>query len=166
VYLLEHRRQRAATFDLSGNPGALKVFPRFGVRSARVMIMKQQKDVLLPLSAYRELLTAKRAELTSGSPPGGAALSDLGGMSCEDQAPVLHDQFIEFHLKRLDYQKLKLIDAALDRLTTGDFGLCVQCGEMMASKRLAAIPWADCCVTCQEQAGLLSAPADPGRRAA
>jgi DnaK suppressor protein len=130
------------------------------------MIMKRQKDVLLPLSAYQELLTAKRAELTLGPPPGGAAFTGLVGVSGEDQAPVLHDQFIEFHLKRLDYQKLKLIDAALDRLTTGDFGLCVQCGEMIAPKRLAAIPWADCCVTCQEQAGLLSAPADPGRRAA
>jgi DnaK suppressor protein len=131
-----------------------------------VTIMKQQKDGLLPLSAYRELLTAKRAELTSGPPLGGAVPADLLGVSCEDQATVLHDQFVEFHLRRLDYQKLKLIDTALARLPTGDFGLCLRCNQMISSKRLAAIPWAECCVSCQEQAGLPFTPADPCQRAA
>ena len=106
--------------------------------------MKRQMDALLPLSAYRELLTAKRAELTLGPTPGVVVPTELGGLSGEDQAPVLHDQFIELHFKRLDSQTLKLIDAALDRLTTGDFGLCLRCNHTISSKRPAAIPWADC----------------------
>jgi DnaK suppressor protein len=72
-----------------------------------------------------------------------------GGIAVEDQAPLMHEQFVALRQRRMDGRKLKLIDAALDRLNSGDFGLCGECGERISDKRLKALPWAAYCVECQ-----------------
>jgi DnaK suppressor protein len=41
---------------------------------------------------------------------------------------------------------------ALQRVRRGTFGRCAECDENIAPRRLAAVPWAALCLTCQEQA--------------
>jgi DnaK suppressor protein len=65
----------------------------------------------------------------------------------------MHDQFVALRRHRMGRRKLKLIDAALERLDRGEFGICEECGEAIPLKRLEAIPWAACCVPCQERLG-------------
>ncbi|HSW51541.1 MAG TPA: TraR/DksA family transcriptional regulator [Bryobacteraceae bacterium] len=72
----------------------------------------------------------------------------------DDQARVLHDQFVALRLGRLAYGQLKSIDAALARLDAGSYGTCVDCESAIPPKRLAAIPWANRCIACQEQVAL------------
>ena len=38
---------------------------------------------------------------------------------------------------------------ALAKLDAGDYGTCEDCEELIAAKRLAAVPWARFCVACQ-----------------
>lgn len=45
---------------------------------------------------------------------------------------------------------LRLIDAALARMSEGSFGLCVACGDEISSRRLEALPWTQFCLECQE----------------
>ena len=111
--------------------------------------MKRQKTPPLTSKAFRRLLLTKRAELLKES--GTLAASELGRVAADDEAPILHDQFISLQMRTLDYQTLRQIDAALARLATGDFGVCVSCGDSISTKRLAAIPWAHCCIDCQER---------------
>ena len=113
--------------------------------------MKREKAPVLTAKAYRAILLAKRAELISECGDYTPSLTELGRVAEDDQAPVLHDQFISLQVKRLDYQTLRQVDAALDRLATGDFGVCAACGDAISTKRLAAIPWAHCCLACQER---------------
>ena len=42
------------------------------------------------------------------------------------------------------------VDSALSAIEGGSYGDCAECGEPIASKRLAAIPWASNCIRCQE----------------
>ena len=91
--------------------------------------MKRQKAPVLTAEAYRQLLLAKRAELLAGRGELSPTLAELGRVAEDDEAPILHDQFISLQVKRLDHQTLKQIDAALDRLATGDFGLRASCGS-------------------------------------
>jgi RNA polymerase-binding protein DksA len=128
--------------------------------------MKRGKTPLLTVEAYRAILLAKKAELTSAPSPAAPGLAEFGRVAEDDQAPVLHDQFISFQVKSLDYQMLKQIDAALDRLARGGFGVCAACGEDISPKRLAAIPWAHCCITCQERTGSAGAAASADQQAA
>ena len=49
-----------------------------------------------------------------------------------------------------DTRLLHAIKDALERLDDGTFGICVECGDEIAPKRLAAAPWAPRCRDCQE----------------
>ena len=42
--------------------------------------------------------------------------------------------------------------SAIDRLDDGSYGVCLQCEEEIAPNRLKAIPWAELCIRCQENA--------------
>jgi len=44
------------------------------------------------------------------------------------------------------------LKAALRRIEDGSYGLCAQCEEGISAKRLAAVPWAERCIRCQEAA--------------
>lgn len=49
-----------------------------------------------------------------------------------------------------DSQTLQMIDAALQRIEEGEYGICQNCGEEIAEKRLEAVPWARLDIKCQE----------------
>lgn len=128
--------------------------------------MKEEKAPLLTAEIYRAILLAKRAAVTSACQKDAPGLAELGRVAEDDQAPVLHEHFVAVQLKWLDYQTLQQIDAALDRLLTGEFGVCAECGEDISPKRLAAIPWAHYCIFCQERAGAAPSLAGANQRAA
>ena len=44
------------------------------------------------------------------------------------------------------------IRSAIGRTSDGSYGLCLDCEEEIAAKRLKAIPWAELCIVCQEKA--------------
>jgi len=48
-------------------------------------------------------------------------------------------------------RQLRTIEAALERIATGGFGICDGCGGTIGLKRLRALPWANNCIECQEQ---------------
>ena len=54
-------------------------------------------------------------------------------------------------------RQLALIDEALLRVEDEEYGLCQNCENSINQKRLAAIPWARYCLSCQElvEQGLL-----------
>ena len=47
--------------------------------------------------------------------------------------------------------------SAIQRVDDGSYGLCLQCEEEIAPNRLKAIPWAEFCIRCQEQADRMGA---------
>lgn len=49
-----------------------------------------------------------------------------------------------------DIDEVAQVDAALQRLDSGNYGICVECGEPIARQRLLVQPAAPRCVPCQE----------------
>lgn len=47
--------------------------------------------------------------------------------------------------------QLKRIESALERIEDGSFGICEECGEDIAEKRLLAKPEATTCIVCAER---------------
>jgi RNA polymerase-binding transcription factor len=43
-----------------------------------------------------------------------------------------------------------MIEAALRRISEGNYGICVACADPISRKRLEALPWTDSCLRCQE----------------
>ncbi len=101
---------------------------------------------------HRQSLLKKRAQILS------ALRLDRGQSNErvpeEDQGTVAHEEFVSMRLNHLDYSQLRMIDEALDRLASGDYGICLSCDEEIPGKRLTALPWAKYCVPCQEQVAL------------
>ncbi|MCQ2576450.1 MAG: TraR/DksA C4-type zinc finger protein [Treponema sp.] len=72
-----------------------------------------------------------------------------------DEADVASDVIDRALLNALsaqDTQRLQLIDAALDRINQGKFGVCLQCGKEISHERLNALPWAFLCINCANKA--------------
>jgi phage/conjugal plasmid C-4 type zinc finger TraR family protein len=48
-------------------------------------------------------------------------------------------------------QRLRAIDGAFNRLGTGDYGTCDECGEEIPQQRLKLLPFVVLCVDCQRK---------------
>jgi DnaK suppressor protein len=98
---------------------------------------------------YSELLLAEKARVQSEL-RSRLEILHSGRVAVEDQAPVLHEQFVSIRHNNFAYEKIKAIDAALERLKRGEYGICEECDEPISEKRLRAVPWTRYCLNCQE----------------
>ena len=105
-------------------------------------------------TVYKENLLKKRAEILAER--GGKTLSTpmdnntrQGDMA--DQASGTNEVHIQLKLKQTDAKILQAIEEALERLDSGSYGLCRDCGEDIAAARLNAIPWTRVCIGCKEK---------------
>ena len=98
------------------------------------------------------LLLAKRQELSGNlEDTKFDTRAKMGRVAEDDQAQISHEEFISLQRNSMDYQALRLVNAAIERLNSGDYGVCASCDEPISEKRLKAIPWAKYCVTCQDR---------------
>jgi DnaK suppressor protein len=51
---------------------------------------------------------------------------------------------------------VRRLRSAIERIQDGTHGICLECEEEIAPKRLKAIPWAELCIDCQERADELA----------
>jgi DnaK suppressor protein len=68
-----------------------------------------------------------------------------------DKAESSYTKEFLLSLSDSERQKLGLIDEALKRVETPDFGICQSCGTKIAKKRLNVVPWAPLCIVCQQK---------------
>ncbi len=100
------------------------------------------------MNRFRAILTAKVAEL-------GRFTRHRDGIAIERSADQLDE--IEAASQRAlavsnldrEFHRLRNARAALRRTQEG-FGICQECEDDIAPKRLAAVPWAQFCIRCQE----------------
>jgi DnaK suppressor protein len=67
----------------------------------------------------------------------------------KDQADIAIQAGMDSAELNRDIAELALVQAAIDRLNAGRYGMCLDCGEPIAPARLAAQPWAPRCLACQ-----------------
>jgi DnaK suppressor protein len=103
------------------------------------------------LQGFRKLLKDNRAELSDGRRHREAIVIETSG---DELDRIQHAQERDFAVGALNRESLRLgeVKTALERIDSGNFGICVNCEEDIDAKRLAAVPWAPCCVACQEAA--------------
>ena len=106
--------------------------------------------------AFKASLTDRLAELQGAS-----------GATVEDRRPVVLDQSSVGRLSRMDamqvqamaqaaerrrLEEMRRIQAALQRISDGEFGWCLRCGDAIAAGRLQADPTATLCIGCAGRA--------------
>ena len=112
-------------------------------------------------SRFREALMEERRRVT-------AAIENLhedhpGSMSDEtgedavfdnhlaDTATETYDRELDYTLEENSEHVLAEINAALERIEAGTYGICTNCGKQIAEERLEARPWATLCIDCQRE---------------
>jgi DnaK suppressor protein len=106
-------------------------------------------------AAHRQTLLALRTSLVADGPariepnrqdPATTGVADEDAQALSEMLQVLASQ-----RNRGQAEQLARIDGALRRLAAApdDFGLCLDCEEPIAARRLALMPWVDRCPACQ-----------------
>jgi len=68
-----------------------------------------------------------------------------------DTATITFDRELDYTLEESAEHLLAEIDAALQRIEEGTYGICTNCGRRIADERLEARPWATLCIDCQRE---------------
>lgn len=100
----------------------------------------------------REKLLQMRAELFREVSESYAACRELGqdGVAdIGDMSANAYSRDVLFNLSEAQRRQIRDIDAALERLDTGDYGICMKCGEEIDRRRLEVRPFSRYCIECK-----------------
>ena len=101
------------------------------------------------LDRFRKTLEARHAELSGERRNREAVAIET---NADELDRIQQAQERDFAMEALDRESVRSreIRTALERIDNGTFGICLNCEEEIAAKRLAAMPWAALCIVCQE----------------
>ena len=100
--------------------------------------------------ALRAELIQKKEELSARLTKITANLRRGYEADSKERAKQLEDNEVVDALGNEARTEIVKISAALRRLDTGDYGLCLECGLPIDEARLKAYPYADECIECAE----------------
>ena len=113
------------------------------------------------LERYRKKLVEKRKDILDEFRKNVnyrmESAADDGTQDIADKATMAYNKEFLFSLTDSERDMLQLIDEALIRINSKDFGVCNSCQTDIKQTRLEAVPWARYCISCQElqEQGLL-----------
>lgn len=120
--------------------------------------MRQQEKMNALFAEFEGRLLDRRAEIVSELHAQMSSTAPMLRVRDADQSRVLHDRFVAERLNSLAHERLGQVEAALARLHAGKYGTCADCGHAISARRLAAIPWAERCIACEEALGTPAPP--------
>jgi DnaK suppressor protein len=105
----------------------------------------------IELDGFRKTLKTRQVELSDGRRNREALAIET---SPDELDRIQHAQERDFAMRTLNRASVRLreVRAALERIDSGSFGICLNCEEDIGAKRLAAVPWTALCIVCQEAA--------------
>jgi DnaK suppressor protein len=119
-------------------------------------INKGKEDTMLTdknKNYFKKILKKRLEELSSGNKEtithSESAKDELYDFI--DQASVESDRDLNYHIKERESRLIIKIKDALERIESGDFGICEECGEEISEKRLKARPVTTLCINCKKR---------------
>ena len=100
----------------------------------------------------REELLRQRAELLKEVNDSYATCRELGqdGVAdIGDMSANAYSRDVLFNLSEAQRRLIRDIDATLERLDKGEYGVCMQCGEVIDPRRLEVRPFSRYCIDCK-----------------
>ncbi len=106
------------------------------------------------LARFKTLLEEKRAQIIENARDTLAKDMALDADDLPDEMDLASSEYLQsftFRLRGREKFLLEKIEHALEKLTGNEFGLCEECGEEIALKRLEARPETNLCIRCKEE---------------
>ncbi len=104
------------------------------------------------LEAIKLTLTKQRKELLDELEAKYAASREISESNVPDLADVSSNAYnreMLLNLSDAHHRQLQDIDAALARLKSGEYGICVGCGENISPRRMEVRPFSRYCIDCK-----------------
>jgi DnaK suppressor protein len=122
-------------------------------------MMKMRQILVIRRDALRKALAGDLSLLKQLREQAAGDVVDFALDSAQDE--------INSQLAEVESRELASIENALERMRTGEYGLCEVCATRIPIARLSALPYATLCIECQREAerngGAGSSSADWGR---
>lgn len=90
-----------------------------------------------------ELIGGVEKKLKSSQEESGQVIADIS-----DEAARNYNSQLMLNLGEQDWEKLRMVDEALEKLAKGGYGACQQCEKPIPEARLKIIPFTKYCVVC------------------
>ncbi len=129
-----------------------KVKPR-AVQKKESVDQKREADKLdkKTIAKFRKILFKEREQIVgdvkqiveSSKEMGQDGTQDIG-----DEAANIYNKQVLLSLNENERARLKEVDESLDRIESGTYGVCEECGGPISLKRLEVRPVAKYCVPC------------------
>lgn len=103
------------------------------------------------IARLSEALLAKRRQLVHGHERSEDELDSIESereIEWEELAQEEHAADVRTRISSQQYAQLRQIDGALERISRGNYGKCMDCGAQIPIRRLRAQPWAPYCADC------------------
>ncbi|MFC3075808.1 TraR/DksA family transcriptional regulator [Shinella pollutisoli] len=97
---------------------------------------------------YKDILLDRKRELYRRLNKIDRDLDTLKSADSSDRAIERENDEVLEEFGHTGLKELEAIEAALDRIAAGTFGVCAKCGEPIAEARLKAVPHAALCAEC------------------
>lgn len=111
-----------------------------------------RKDAILSM---RQILIKRRDALRKALAGDLSMLRELREQSSGDVVDAALDSVqdeISSQLADFESRELACIENALEKMRTGEYGICEGCGNKIPLARLNALPYATACIDCQREA--------------
>ena len=112
--------------------------------------MKQRVELLEKVK--HKLLSRREEMLQELSALSNEKVSDGQVQDSGDEALSLSLERLKNSLEKTEIDELNQIDEALNKISKGDYGICIDCAQPISNKRLESFPYAARCIICQEAA--------------
>ena len=102
--------------------------------------LEQQRDRLRNTIAHHDIGGASLTEET------GELMSSSADNHLADTASETYERELDEGLEEDAQDQLREVEAALQRIETGEYGTCSVCGKKIPVERLEAVPWTTLCI--------------------
>jgi len=105
------------------------------------------------LEYFRQILTERLRELLSEAEKTvtGMTVSGENFPDPTDRASLESDRNFMLRIRDRERKLISKIRSALDRVDSGDFGVCEMCGDDIGEERLLARPVTTLCINCKKR---------------
>ena len=104
----------------------------------------EARDCLLRMR--KEVLQEVNDSLAASLELGQDGVPDIGDMSANT-----YSRDVLLNLNEGQRRKIRDIDAALERMARGEYGICLRCEEQIEPRRLQVRPFSRYCVECKTE---------------
>ncbi|HEY7668806.1 MAG TPA: TraR/DksA C4-type zinc finger protein [Actinomycetota bacterium] len=103
-------------------------------------------------AALQEQRAQARREIEElGADPSADEVVFVGDAGFSDRSHSTEERSRLIALVESHRANLRDVEAALERMEAGTYGICLRCGKPISDERLEALPWAALCIECKQK---------------